>query len=329
LLTHTPTLNDDSEAESCEENASLLSCPSDLGAMEMGAQQGAVSSQFVSQESLDDATEPLSKTLLVSRNVVYPLPDRRANSLNLQLPRNQLQVSPIGSQREGTSNSEQQGSNLNLALPRFLSKNTRATISEPQASSVQCSQTVSIKPSQDTIATLQDNLHRTNNDAKVAIDPPESDSYSNFSDPAGSANKRNNFSESNFEQQFPPPSPLNRMRKHLARTLSQTSECSIGTVRANSSGSNSPTSSEVWETPCSSPLRNTHREHTSGGIVCSQPTQCTEASLNEHRETSEDWQTHSIKSYIQGTSYIVSGSSGEHQNQQSSSRSGDLLFLFT
>jgi hypothetical protein len=311
LLTHTSALNDDSEAESCEENASLMSCPSDLGAMEMGAQQGAVSSQFVSQESLDDATEPLSKSLLVSRNVEYAPPDRRANSL--KLPRNQM------SQREGT---EQQSSKLNFVPPPFLSRNSRATISEPQASSVQCRQTESIKPSQDTIATLQDldNLNRTNDDVKV--DPPESDSYSNFSNSAANKHNNNIISGVNIEQQFPPPSPLNRMRRHRARTLSQTSECSIGTVRANSSGSNSPSSSEVWETPRSSPLLSTRRGHASGcSKVCSQPTQCTEASLNEHRATSENWQTHSIKSYI--PSYIVSGSSDEHQNQQSSSRSGN------
>lgn len=323
LLTHTMTLSDDSEPESHEERVSLLSCPSDLGAMAMGVQQGTVSSQFVSQESLDDTTEVLSKSLLVSaRNVEYALPDRRANSLNL--PRNQVSLN--GSRREGAFNSEQYGPSSNLAPPPlFLSKNTRASISGPQASSVQCSQTVSIKPSQDTIAKLQDTLHRTDNDTKV--DPPDPDSYSNFSKPA--TNKPNIISGgANIEQQFPPPSPLNRVRsRYLARTPSQTSQCSVGTVKANSSGSNSPVSSEVWETPHSSPLLNTHRSHASGGKVCSQSTQCTEASLNEHRLTSEDWQTHSIKSYIQGTSYIVSHSSGEHQSYQSFSRLGKLLFF--
>ena len=316
LLTHTTTLSDDSESEpeSHEERVSLLSCPSDLGAMAMGAQQGTVSSQFVSQESLDDPTEVHSKSLLVSRNVEYLLPDRRANSLNL--PRNQVSLN--GSRRDGTSNSEQHDPNLNLAPPPlFLSKNTRASISGPQASFVQCSQTVSIKPSQDTIAKLQDTLHRTDNDTKV--DPPDPDS--NFSKLA--TNKPNISGGANIEQQFPPPSPLNRVRsRYLARTPSQTSQCSVGTVKANSSGSNSPVSSEVWETPHSSPLLNTRRSHASGSKVCSQSTQCTEASLNEHRLTSEDWQTHSIKS-----SYIVSHSSGEHQSYQSFSRLGKLLFF--
>ena len=265
LLTHTTALSDDSEPESHEERVSLLSCPSDLGAMAMGAQQGTVSSQFVSQESLDDTTETLSKSLLVSRNVEYALPDRRANSLNL--PRNHVSLNE--SQREGT---EQHGSSLNLAPPPlFLSKNTRASISGPQASSVQCSQTVSIKPSQNTIAKLQDTLHRTDDDTKV--DPPDPDSYSNFSNSA--ANKHNIISGgANIEQQFPPPSPLNRMRsRYLSRTPSQTSQCSVTTVKANSSGSNSPVSSEVWETPHSSPLLNTRRSHASGSKVCSQSTQ--------------------------------------------------------
>ena len=326
LLTHTTALGDDSEPESHEERVSLLSCPSDLGAMAMGVQQGTVSSQFVSQESLDDPTEVHSKSLLVSRNVEYPLPDRRANSLNS--PRNQVSLN--GSRREGASKSEQHvhGPSLNLAPPPlFLSKNTRANISGPQTSSVQCSQTISIKPSQDTIAKLQDTLHRTDNDTKV--DPPDPDSYSNFSNPA--TNKHNISGGANIEQQFPPLSPLNRVRsRYLARTPSQTSQCSVGTVKANSSGSNSPVSSEVWETPHSSPLLNTRRSHASGSKVCCQSTQCTEASLslNEHRLTSEDWQTHSIKSYIQGTSYIVSQhSSGEHQSHQSSSRLGKLLFF--
>lgn len=310
LLTHTTALKDDSEPESREETTSLLSCPSDLGAMAMA--QGAMSSQFVSQESLEDATEPHSRSLIVSRNVVfeYSLPDRRATSLNL--PSNQ--VMSTGSQRAAGS-SEQQDSILNLVPPLFLSKNTRAT-SGPQVSSVQCSQTESVKPSQDTIATLQDNLHQINSDTKV--DSLESDSY--FSSPGANKHSWAN----NIEQQCP-PSPLNKIRsKYLARTPSQTSQCSTSTVKANSSGSNSPA-----ETPCSSPLLNTRRGNASGKMR-SQPTQCTEASLSEHRATSEDWQTHSIKSHIQGTSCIVSGSSGDYQDRQLSSRLGRLiLFVYS
>ena len=276
----------------------FLSCPSDLDAI--APTQGAVSNYpCVSQESLEE-TEPHSKSLIVSRNVVYSLPDRRATSLNL--PSNQ--VSSTGSQTAGIS--EQQGSILNLIPPFFLSKKTRAT-SRPQESSVQCSQTESIKPSQDTIATLQDNLHRTNNDTKV--DPSES----TISNPAARHSWASN-------EQPCPPSPLNKIRStYLVRQPSQTSQGSTSTVKANSSGSNSPA-----ETPHSSPLLNTHRGH-AGGNMCCQPTQCTEASLNEHRATSEDWQTHSIKSHIQGTSYIVSGSSGEYQDRQLSSRSGRLI----
>ena len=309
LLTYTTTRNDDSEPESHGETTSLLSCPSNLGAMTMT--QGDMSSQFVSQESLDDTTEPLSKSLLVSRNVVYSVPDRRSVSLNL--PSNQ--VSSTGSQRAGASG--QQGS---LVPPCFLSKNTRATVSGPQPSSVQCSQTESIKPSQDTISTLQDNLHRASNDTNVDPLGPNA----NFSNPAAN----NHTSRANINEQQCPPSPLNNVRyRHLARTPSQTSQCSIGTVTANSSGSNSPASSELWETPHSSPLLGAHRGHASSKM-CSQPTQCTEASLNEHRATSEDWQTHSMRSYIQGTSYIASGSD-EHHDQQSSSVSGRLITIIS
>lgn len=270
--------------------------------------------QFISQESLVDTTEPHSRSLLVSRNAVfeYSLPDRRATSLDL--PSNH--VSSTGSQRAGAMNSKA-GSILNTAPPFFLLKNTRAS-SGPQASSVECSQTESIKPSHDTIlATLQDNLHRTNKDKKV--DAPESDS--NFSSPT--ANKHSLADQSHMMEQQCPPSPLNKIRsRYLARTPSQVSQCSTSTVKANSSGSNSPASSEVWETPQSSPLLTTRRGK---AAVCSQPTECTEASISEHRETSEDWQTHSIKSHIQGTSYIVSGSSSEYPTQRLSSQPGKFL----
>ena len=257
----------------------------------------------ISQESIEE-TEPHSKSLVLTHNVAfeYSVPDRQSVSLNNYLPSNR--VSSTGSQRAGAS--EQQGSILNLVPPFLLSKNTRATVSGTQASSVQCSQTESIKPSQDTISTLQDNLRQTSSDTKV--DPSESN-YSN------SAAKHRWAS---IEQPCP-PSPLNKIRSesaHLARQPSQTSQCSNGTLKANSSESNSPA-----QTPHSSPSLTTHKEHGSGEVH-NKPMQCMEDSLSEHRVTGEDWQTHSIKSYIQGTSYIAS----EHRSQQSSSRAGIYIY---
>ena len=229
----------------------------------------------VSHESFEE-TEPHSKSLMVSQNEVFQ--------------------------------HEQQNSVLNILPPPFLSRNTGVT-GGTQTSSVQCSQTESIKPSQDTIATLQDNLHRIgikNGDTKV--EPTDC----NFSNPAAKQ------SWASIEQPCP-PSPLSKIRSvHLARQPSQASQCS--TVKANSSGSNSPASD--YATPRSSPLPSSRMEHASGKVN-SKPTQCTEASLNEHRVTGEDWQTNSIK-YIQGANCIVSGSSDENHYPPSPSRTGKL-----